>query len=89
VVEHHNPTHIEAPSVSERTCLSDAWANQYGKLRWCTERRRVVVEFWLALAWDLPLCAGAGIRPRPRSRRGGRAVPRKPTHLGSPTSSPA
>jgi hypothetical protein len=26
------------------------WANQYGKLRWCTERRRVVVEFWLALA---------------------------------------
>jgi transposase len=27
-----------------------AWANQYGKLRWCTERRRVVVEFWLALA---------------------------------------
>jgi hypothetical protein len=27
-----------------------AWANQYGKLRWCTERRRLVVEFWLALA---------------------------------------
>ena len=26
-----------------------AWANQYGKLRWGTERRRVVVEFWLAL----------------------------------------
>jgi transposase len=26
-----------------------AWANQYGKLRWCTERRRLVVEFWLAL----------------------------------------
>jgi transposase len=24
--------------------------NQYGKLRWCTERRRLVVEFWLALA---------------------------------------
>jgi transposase len=26
-----------------------AWGNQYGKLRWCTERRRIVVEFWLAL----------------------------------------
>jgi hypothetical protein len=23
---------------------------QYGKLRWCSERRRVVVEFWLAAA---------------------------------------
>jgi transposase len=29
---------------------SHAWGNQYGKLRWCTERRRWVVEFWLALA---------------------------------------
>jgi transposase len=26
-----------------------AWGNQYGKLRWCTERRRLVVQFWLAL----------------------------------------
>jgi hypothetical protein len=25
-----------------------AWGNQYGKLRWCTERRRLVVEFWRA-----------------------------------------
>jgi transposase len=33
--------------VIERT---HAWGNQYGKLRWCTERRRAVVEFWLALA---------------------------------------
>ena len=32
--------------VIERT---HAWGNQYGKLRWCTERRRTVVEFWLAL----------------------------------------
>ena len=36
--------------VVERT---HAWANQYGKLRWCTERRRVVVEFWLLLALAL------------------------------------
>jgi hypothetical protein len=32
--------------VIERT---HAWANQYGKLRWCTERRHVVVMFWLTL----------------------------------------
>jgi Transposase DDE domain len=30
-----------------------AWANQYGKLRWCTERRRIVVAFWLLLALAL------------------------------------
>jgi hypothetical protein len=33
-----------------------AWANQYGKLRWCTERRRLVVEFWLALAGAAIVC---------------------------------
>jgi transposase len=33
-----------------------AWGNQYGKLRWCTERRRVVVEFWLALAAAAIVC---------------------------------
>jgi transposase len=27
-----------------------AWGNQFGKLRWCTERDTAVVEFWLALA---------------------------------------
>jgi hypothetical protein len=27
-----------------------AWGNQFGKLRWCTERNTPVVEFWLALA---------------------------------------
>ena len=36
--------------VVERT---HAWGNQYGKLRWCTERRRLVVEFWLLLALAL------------------------------------
>ena len=36
--------------VIERT---HAWGNQDGKLRWCTERRRVVVEFWLLLALAL------------------------------------
>jgi transposase len=33
-----------------------AWANQDGKLRWCTERRRVVVAFWLALAGAAIVC---------------------------------
>jgi hypothetical protein len=39
--------------VIERT---HAWGNQYGKLRWCTERRRLVVEFWLALANAVIVC---------------------------------
>ena len=33
-----------------------AWANPYGKLRWCTERRRLVVAFWLALASAVIVC---------------------------------
>jgi hypothetical protein len=33
-----------------------AWGNQYGKLRWCTERRRTVVEFWLTLAIAAIVC---------------------------------
>jgi transposase len=53
-----------------------AWGNQYGKLRWCTDRRRIVVEFWLALAnaaivlGRLLRCAWVGYRwdGRPRHR---------------------
>jgi len=33
-----------------------AWGNQDGKLRWCTERRRIVVQFWLALAAAAIVC---------------------------------
>jgi transposase len=42
------PTPIQASHrwVIERT---HAWGNQYGKLRWCTERRSRVVAFWLTL----------------------------------------
>jgi hypothetical protein len=49
------PAPIQAGSrwVIERT---HAWGNQYGKLRWCTERRRLVVEFWLALASAVIVC---------------------------------
>jgi hypothetical protein len=38
---------------AERT---HAWGNQYGKLRWCTERRRLVVAFWLALVNAVIVC---------------------------------
>ena len=49
------PTPIQAGRrwVIERT---HAWGNQYGKLRWCTERRRLVVEFWLALVSAVIVC---------------------------------
>jgi transposase len=49
IAAHGVPAPIQAGRrwVVERT---HAWGNQYGKLRWCTERRRLVVEFWLALA---------------------------------------
>ena len=33
-----------------------AWGNQYSKLRWGTERRRLVVAFWLALASAVIVC---------------------------------
>ena len=44
------PIQADRRWVIERT---HAWSNQYGTLRWCTERRRVVVEFWLRLALAL------------------------------------
>jgi hypothetical protein len=62
-----------------------AWGNQYGKLRWCTERRRLVVEFWLALANAAIICGRLVRRAwtcyrwqtRPRRR------PSPPTGAGS------
>jgi DDE family transposase len=47
------PIQVGRRWVIERT---HAWGNQYGKLRWCTERRRLVVEFWLALATAAIVC---------------------------------
>jgi hypothetical protein len=44
---------IHAPIQVGRRCpveRTHPWGNQYGKPRWCTERRRVMVEFWLAMA---------------------------------------
>jgi hypothetical protein len=55
--------------VIERT---HAWGNQYGKLRWCTERRRPVVEFWLALASAVPLSGRLVRRAWTRYRWDGR-----------------
>jgi len=47
------PIQVGRRWVIERT---HAWGNQYGKLRWCTERRRLVVQFWLALASAVIVC---------------------------------
>jgi hypothetical protein len=49
------PTPVQASRrwPVERT---HGWGNQYGKLRWCTERRKAVVEFWLALANATIVC---------------------------------
>jgi len=47
------PIQADRRWVTERT---HARGNQYGKLRWCTERRRLVVELWLALASAVIVC---------------------------------
>jgi hypothetical protein len=50
---------VPAPIQADRRWVIDrthAWGNQYGNLRWCTERRRLVVEFWLALANAVIVC---------------------------------
>jgi len=47
------PIQVGRRWVIERT---HALGNQYGKLRWCTERRRLVVEFWLALVSAVIVC---------------------------------
>ena len=60
--------------VVERT---HAWGNQYGKLRWCTERRRLVVDFWLALANAAIVC-GRLVRRAWTCYRWDRRPPRRP-----------
>ena len=55
--------------VIERT---HAWANQYGKLRWCTDRRRIVAEFWLVLALARIVDGRLARRAWARYRREGR-----------------
>jgi hypothetical protein len=59
--------------VIERT---HAWATSTAKLRWCTERRRIMVEFWLALAAAAIVCGRLVRRARISYRWGGR--PRRP-----------
>jgi len=56
--------------VIERT---HAWANQYGKLRWCTDRRRIVAEFWLVLA--LARIVDGRLARRAWAGTAGKAVP--------------
>jgi transposase len=53
------PRGMPAPIQASRRWVIErthAWGNQYGKLRWCTERRRLVVAFWLALANAAIVC---------------------------------
>jgi hypothetical protein len=59
--------------VVERT---HGWANQYGRLRWCTERRRLVVAFWLALASAVIVCGRLVRRAWTRYRWEGRPARR-------------
>jgi hypothetical protein len=50
---------VPAPSQAGRRWViqrTHAWGNQDGKLRWWTERRRLVVAFWLALASAVMVC---------------------------------
>jgi hypothetical protein len=66
------PIQVGRRWVIERT---HAWANQYGKLPWCTERRRVVVEFWLLLALALIVVGRLIRRAWTHYRWGGRPRP--------------
>ena len=53
------PGGVPAPIQASRRWpveRTHAWGNQYGKLRWCTERRRLVVAFWLALSNAAVVC---------------------------------
>jgi hypothetical protein len=51
-----------------------AWGNQDGKLCWCTERRRLVVQFWLALAGAIIVLGRLVRHPAPGHTTGGKAV---------------
>jgi transposase len=68
------PIQVGRRWVIERT---HAWGNQYGKLRWCTERRRLVVAFWLALASAVIVCGRLVRRAWTHYRWPGRP-PRRP-----------
>jgi hypothetical protein len=69
------PIQVRRRWVIERT---HAWGNQYGKLRWCTERRRLVVEFWLALASAVIVCGRLVRRAWTHYRWDGRPRRRRP-----------
>jgi hypothetical protein len=69
------PVQVGRRWVIERT---HAWGNLYGKLRWCTERRRLVVEFWLALASAVIVCGRLVRRAWTRYRWDGRSRRRRP-----------
>jgi hypothetical protein len=69
------PIQVGRRWVIERT---HAWGNQYGKLRWCTERRRLVVALWLMLASAVIVCGRLVRRAWTHYRWDGRPRRRRP-----------
>ncbi len=49
IADKHKPAPVQA-SRRAGGGTHHAWGNAFGKLRWCTERRRRVLEFYMALA---------------------------------------
>ncbi|MBV9281041.1 MAG: IS5 family transposase [Chloroflexi bacterium] len=70
------PRQAGSRSTVERT---HSWMNGYGKLRRCTEKRRVVVEFYLFLAAALIVIRRLIQEARPRYRWPGRPTTRRLT----------
>ena len=64
------PIQVDHRRVIERT---HAWGNQDGKLRWCTKRRRPVVEFWLRLS--APSSSVVDCSAEPGSTTAGKLAP--------------
>jgi len=56
---------LEHLAVDGCTTKAPAWGNQSGKLRWCTERHRLVVALWLALANAAIVCGRLSAVPGP------------------------
>jgi hypothetical protein len=59
--------HLRHPRPDPSQCVgverTYAWSKQYGKLRWCTERGRLLVAFWLALASTVIVGGGSSVVP--------------------------
>jgi hypothetical protein len=66
---------LAAPIQASRRWVierSHAWGNQDGRLRWCTERRRIVVALWWR--WPTRLSRWVGSFAKPGPATAGRAA---------------